>query len=91
MIGMCYREANNPTEAIHQFKQGLHAEPSDREQLSIYYEIGVTYESIEDWPEALYYYDTVAKRDPNFADAAMRADQLRDRGTPSHSSLDDDL
>ncbi len=91
MIGMCYREANNPTEAIHQFKQGLHAEPSDREQLSIFYEIGMTYESIEDWPEALYYYETVSKRDPNFADAAARAEALRDRGTPSHSSLDDDL
>ncbi len=95
MIGMCYRESNNPTEAVHQFKQGLHAEPSDREQLSIFYEIGITYESIEDDSEALYYFDAVAKRDPSFADAAARADALRDRGTrpshDSHDSLDDDL
>ncbi|HEY0195017.1 MAG TPA: tetratricopeptide repeat protein, partial [Kofleriaceae bacterium] len=44
MIGMCLREMGNPSEAIHQFKQGLHAEPSERERQSLYYEIGITYE-----------------------------------------------
>ena len=48
MIGMCQREQGNPSEAIHQLKQGLHAEPSDRERLSLYYEIGITYEAIGD-------------------------------------------
>ena len=33
MLGMCQREQGNPQEAIHQFKQGLHANPSDRERL----------------------------------------------------------
>jgi pilus assembly protein FimV len=89
MIGLCFRDLGNASEAIHQFKQGLHAEPSDRERQSLYYEIGVTYEALGDFAEALYYFEMVTKRDPGFADAAARASDLRSRGSqPSH---DDDL
>jgi pilus assembly protein FimV len=91
MIGMCMRDAGNASEAIHSFKQGLHAEPSDRERQSLYYEIGVTYEVIGDEGEALYYYEMVTKRDPSFADAAMRADQLRLRVGRGVRPIDDDL
>ncbi|HWO24458.1 MAG TPA: tetratricopeptide repeat protein [Kofleriaceae bacterium] len=88
MIGMCQRDMNNPTEAIQQFKQGLHAGASERERQSLYYEIGITYEAIGDFNEALYYFEMVTKRDPNFADAGARASALRNRGT---RSSDDDL
>lgn len=92
MIGMCHREMNNHTEAITEFKQGLHASPSDRERLSLYYEIGVTYEVMGDPSEALYYYEAVLKRDPMFADAGQRADAIRQGGTrPSRTSFDDEL
>jgi tetratricopeptide (TPR) repeat protein len=92
MIGMCHREMNNPNEAIHEFKQGLHANASERERLSLYYEIGITYEAMGDYGEALYYYEAVLKRDPNFADSAQRADSIRGRGTrPSQPSAEDDL
>lgn len=87
MIGMCQRDMGNPSEAIHQFKQGLHAEPSERERQSLYYEIGVTYEAIGDFGEALYYFEMVTKRDPGFADAGARANALRARGM--HPSDDD--
>jgi hypothetical protein len=80
MIGMCHREQGNTSEAINQYKAGLHASPTDREQLSLYSEIAVTYESIGDDGEALYYFDTVTKRDPAFADAAARGEMLRARG-----------
>ena len=90
MIGMCQREQGNPSEAIHQFKQGLHAEPHERERQSLYYEIGVTYEAIGDDAEALYYFEMVVKRDPNFADAGARAQLLRSRGSRP-SQPDDDL
>jgi tetratricopeptide (TPR) repeat protein len=80
MIGMCQRDMGNPSEAIHQFKQGLHAEPSERERQSLYYEIGVTYEALGDYSEALYYFEMVTKRDPGFADAGARANALRARG-----------
>jgi tetratricopeptide (TPR) repeat protein len=91
MIGMCFREQGNENEAIQQFKQGLHANASDRERLSLYYEIGVTYEQLGDNSEALYYFDAVLKRDPNFADSAQRAEAIRERGdAPSvHDDIDD--
>ncbi len=80
MIGMCHREQGNASEAIHQFKQGLHSDTvSEAERQSLYYEIGQTYEAIGDETEALYYFDLVLKRDPSFADVAMRANQLRPR------------
>jgi pilus assembly protein FimV len=91
MIGMCHREQGNPNEAIHQFKQGLHANGSDRERLSLYYEIGVTYESMGDYGEALYYFEAVLKRDPSFADSAQRAAALRERGDHPTPPVDDDL
>ena len=91
MIGMCHRETNNPNEAIHEFKQGLHANPSERERLSLYYEIGVTYEAMGDLGEALYYYEGVLKRDPNFADSAQRADAIRVRGTRPSQPADDEI
>jgi len=91
MIGMCHREMNNPSEAIHEFKQGLHANPSERERLSLYYEIGVTYEAMGDLGEALYYYEGVLKRDPNFADSAQRADSIRGRGTRPSQPADDEI
>jgi tetratricopeptide (TPR) repeat protein len=80
MIGMCLREMGKPSDAIQQFKQGLHAEPIERERQSLYYEIGVTYEAIGDASEALYYFEIVLKRDPNFADTAARAERLRAGG-----------
>jgi tetratricopeptide (TPR) repeat protein len=91
MIGMCLREMGNPSEAIHQFKQGLHAEPTERERQSLYYEIGITYEAIGDDSESLYYFEMVTKRDPGFADAGQRADRLRARGNRPQPHLDDDL
>jgi tetratricopeptide (TPR) repeat protein len=91
MLGMCQREQGNPNEAIHQFKQGLHANPSDRERLSLYYEIGMTYEAMGDEGEALYYFEAVIKRDPSFADTATRAEALRGRGRQSTPPTDDDL
>jgi tetratricopeptide (TPR) repeat protein len=78
MIGICNREMGNSTEAVHQFKLGLHADAiSDRERQSLYYEIGATYEGMNDTNEALYYFEMVVKRDPGFADAANRAEVMR--------------
>jgi tetratricopeptide (TPR) repeat protein len=91
MIGMCQREQGNPNEAIHEFKQGLHANPSDRERLSLYYEIGMTYEAMGDEGEALYYFEAVLKRDPNFADTSGRAEHLRGRVGHPTPPPDDDL
>ncbi len=78
MIGMCHREQGNLSEAVHQFKQGLHA-PSitDREKQSTYYEIGATYEAIGDAGEAVYYYEMVAKKDPSYRDVEDRVASIK--------------
>src|SRR5205823_12401360 len=91
MLGMCQREQGNSSEAIHQFKQGLHANASERERLNLYYEIGVTYQAMGDDGEALYYFDAVTKRDPGFADVASRASQLRGRGGTPTPPPDDEI
>jgi pilus assembly protein FimV len=92
MIGMCLREMGNPSEAIHQFKQGLHADPTERERQSLYYEIGITYETIGDDAEALYFFEMVLKRDPTFADTVHRAERVRARGGRAiHAAVDDDI
>jgi tetratricopeptide (TPR) repeat protein len=90
MIGMCHREMGNASEAIQQFKQGLHAEPQERERHSLYYEIAMTYESIQDDGEALYYFEMITKRDPGFADAGQRAEALRQRGAGRNQRHHDD-
>lgn len=90
MIGLCQREQGNTQDAIQEFKQGLHANPTDRERLSLYYELGLSYDTIGDGGEALYYLEAVAKRDPQFADAASRIRVLRLKGGTARQSHDDD-
>ncbi|MFN0248259.1 MAG: tetratricopeptide repeat protein [Kofleriaceae bacterium] len=90
MIGMIYRDQGAMTEAIGQMKQGLHAEPTERERQSLYYELGVTYELLGDAGEAIYYLEMVLKRDPSFADAGTRVNELRALGGRAQH-VDDDL
>jgi len=88
MIGLCHREQGNLSEAVHQFKAGLHAAAiTDRERQTLYYEIGTTYESLGDPREALYYFEMVVKRDPNFLDVAARLERLR--GARGRRGLDE--
>lgn len=89
MIGLCQREQQNHSEAIHQFKQGLHAEPTERERQSLYYEIACTYQQLGDLGEALYYFEMVLKRDAGFADVNTRVMQLRAQGGHAQHSDDD--
>lgn len=89
MIGMCLRESGNAIDAVQQFKQGLHARPSEREIQSLYYEIGITYEQIGDAGEAIYYFESVMQRDPQFADAAQRVAYMRAQGHRAAHNSDD--
>ncbi len=83
MIGLCVLEKQQFTEAINQFKKGLYVEGiTDAEALSLYYELGSAYEKIGDPREALYYYDKVQKRDPNFRDLQRRMRALRGEEAP---------
>jgi pilus assembly protein FimV len=78
MIGLCHRDQGNPAEGVNQFKQALHSPGmSELERQSLYYELAVTYDSLKDYEEALYYLEMILKKDPDFADAAQRATRLR--------------
>ncbi|MEM7604944.1 MAG: tetratricopeptide repeat protein [Myxococcota bacterium] len=73
MIGLCRMEQGRPSEAIAHFKKGLYVEQkTDAEELGLYYELGVAYETLEDPQEAAFYFQKVTGRNPNFRDAAER-------------------
>ncbi|HJZ84526.1 MAG TPA: tetratricopeptide repeat protein, partial [Polyangia bacterium] len=78
MIGLCYSEKGQQTEAISQFKKALYVEGiTEREQLSLYFELGIAYEKLEDWREALYYFEKVQKRDAKFREVERRIRALK--------------
>jgi tetratricopeptide (TPR) repeat protein len=78
MIGLCFLEKGMQTDAIGQFKKGLYVEGiTEREALSMYFELGQAYERLNDPREALYYYEKVLKRDQHFRDVQKRIDALR--------------
>lgn len=81
MIGLCHREQGNHSEAIHQFKLGLHGDRlTEAERVSMFYEIGSTYEDIGDPGEALYYFEMITKKDASFRDVTARIAGLRSKG-----------
>ncbi|MCG8422654.1 MAG: tetratricopeptide repeat protein, partial [Proteobacteria bacterium] len=92
MIGLCLREQSKLSEAIHQFKAGLHApEIAEEEQLSLYYEIAVSYERIEDPKEALYFYELIQKRKHEYRDIPTRIAAIRHALEQSNSqAISDD-
>ena len=101
MMGLCFREHGDVLSAINQFKAGLHAPSiSVSEQLSLYYEIAISYETgVADAHEALYFYELIQKRERDYRDlqvrlAACRAllgrrDGSRDDGSESGRDVDD--
>lgn len=81
MIGLCYLRKENIWEAIKHFKFGLHGDGiSLQETLALYFEIGRSYEKINDLKEANYYYAKISRLDPAFRDDESRfeyGDRLR--------------
>ncbi|MCP4446163.1 MAG: tetratricopeptide repeat protein [Myxococcales bacterium] len=81
MVGLCHREQNSLSESISQFKAGLYVNNiTSPEKFSLYYEIGVTYESLQDPQEALYYYEMVLKKQPEYRDVAERVALIKNAG-----------
>jgi len=81
MIGLCFREKGAFSEAVQKFKSGLHIPSiSDAEKLNLYYEIGLTYEALNDASEALYYFEMVMKKDASYRDVKKRVEALRAGG-----------
>lgn len=94
LIGLCYAEKGMLTESISQFKTGLYVEGiSTRETISLYFELGQAYETIEDFREALYYYEKVSKKDTQFRQVEDRIERvaraIKEDDDDEHDSDDD--
>jgi tetratricopeptide (TPR) repeat protein len=78
MIGLCYIEKDMLSESISQFKTGLYVEGiTERETIALYFELGQAYEHLEDYREALYYYEKVAKKDSRFREVGKRIEEIQ--------------
>jgi tetratricopeptide (TPR) repeat protein len=81
LIGLCYVEKGQYSEAINRFKDALHGPGiSDHEATGVFYEMGQTYELLNDLAEALFYYRKVQKRDANFRDVDAKIKALKKPG-----------
>jgi tetratricopeptide (TPR) repeat protein len=84
MIGLCHREQGSLSEAISQFKAGLYVNGiSGSEKFGLYYEIGQTYEGLQDPQEALYYYEMVLKKESAYRDVAARVAAIKGAASQS--------
>jgi len=69
MIGLCFMEKGDVPSAVEHFKRGLQApQRTEHEELGLYFEMGIAYQTLGDYPEALYYFQKVEKRDAYFRD-----------------------
>ena len=84
MIGIVRTEIGDSDGAVEAFIRGLHAEHKTVEQeLSLYFELGAIYQARDNPQEALYYFEKVMRRDPNFRDVARRVRTLQPTAEPS--------
>jgi tetratricopeptide (TPR) repeat protein len=82
MIGLCQLERGKLAEAVEEFKAGLYVDGiTERESISLYFELGAAYEALGDTREATYYFEKVQKREPGFRDADRRLESLRRGGS----------
>jgi len=77
MIGLCFSENGQYSEAINRFREALHGPIiSENETTGLYYEMGRVYELLQNVNEALFFYRKVKKRDAGFRDVTARLTEL---------------
>lgn len=92
MLGLCCLAKGLPAEAVSHFKKGLYVDGvTDRESLTLYFELGQAYEQMHDMREALYYFEKVSKREANFRDVDKKLAQIESGqvNAPQKPNLDD--
>lgn len=78
MIAMVQLERGDTNAAVESLIRGLHAEIKTPEQeLTLYYELGNIYQLNDNPREALYYFEKIERRDPDFRDVSARLRALR--------------
>ncbi|MCL2824544.1 MAG: tetratricopeptide repeat protein, partial [Polyangiaceae bacterium] len=87
MIGFVRMELGDLDGAIEAFTFGLNAEHKTAEQeLALYFELGVTYQTQNKNQQALYFFSKVQRRDPGFRDIAGRIQGLAPASSASARS-----
>lgn len=84
MIGECFEAKGAPADAVGYYKKALNRTAvSEPESTQLYYQLGNAFQVLGDLTEALYFFEKVAKRDPNFRDARRRVADIKANGSGS--------
>ncbi len=87
MMGLCCIEKGNFADAVAHLKKGLYSQKkTDREELGLYFELGIAYELLADKKEALYYFRKVQKREPGFREVENRIAALEGNATAAEET-----
>ena len=80
IVGRNYLKREREISAIQCFKRGLHIRNlTEDDKIAFYFELGQTYQSINDPREAVYYYKKVGRHNPQYRDVARRLELLLGR------------
>ena len=78
MLGLCFREKGLPDLAVNWYQRALDSEHlSGDQRLSMLYDLGLTYETMEDSGAAFNAFAEIYGNDTSFRDVAERVDRLR--------------
>jgi tetratricopeptide (TPR) repeat protein len=88
MVGLCLMEKGDPASAIPWFEQALDAPlRSDREEMGLFYELGIAYEYVGNIPRAVEYFRMAELRDPRFRDVGERIAKLAPPTTRNNATV----
>ncbi len=81
MIGECVESKGDLGGAVARYKEALNLpQATAQESIGLYYQLGAVFEQLGDVREALYFFESVGKRDPNFRDVGQRIAGLKASG-----------
>jgi tetratricopeptide (TPR) repeat protein len=82
MIGECNEALGNSAEAIRCYQDALkRPSATAAEATQLYFQLGNVFYNLGDHSEALYYFERVLKRDPNFRDITRKLADVRSRAS----------
>ncbi|MBN2575950.1 MAG: tetratricopeptide repeat protein [Deltaproteobacteria bacterium] len=80
MIGECHEALGDSAEAIRCYQDALkRPTATSAEATQLYFQLGNVFYNLGDHSEALYYFERVYKRDPNFRDITRRLAEVKSR------------
>jgi tetratricopeptide (TPR) repeat protein len=80
MIGECSEALGDSAEAIRCYQDALKRPTATKtEATQLYFQLGNVFYNLGDHSEALYYFERVYKRDPNFRDIQHRLSEVKSR------------